>query len=501
MIRLLIVDDEQITREGLKTFVPWAQYGIEVAGEATDGLDALRAAQDIRPDIILCDVRMPRMNGIDFAFKVKEMLPRCGLVFISGYSDQEYLKAAIRLGAVDYVEKPLDLEDLGRVMQGLAKQIKSEREERLRPYLSVLEAHFGLNPEGLRFELAGGGQTGPLDFLGGSGFRYLLIRFGSQPEDQVANELTSQLAGLGLDAAGRLIGPDELLILTRGATGQALQGVSDCLRGLAGQHWHAGASMSADHVDGLADIRLQAAEALEASGLRRPGGLVFYESLNTLAFTPDDTDSLRAFEQSLEQLDYPAASAQVARLLDQAAAAHRTQGQLIRDILHGMCQALDAFFAGGRLYPDEGTGDWLQRLMEEARQGSAWKAAQELSGFLGSLGETAAGNPGQHPMAKRVTGILRRRCLEDVSLLDIAEEVGLSSNYLCSMYKRETGETILQALHRLRLEKACALLGSSGLKVYEVAYASGFADPSYFSRMFRKYMGMTPNEYRKRQLP
>lgn len=112
MFKLLIADDERNTREGLIECIEWQKLGIEKIEQASDGVIALEKAQIFRPDIILCDIRMPRMNGLEFAGKVREILSGCKIIFLSGYSDKEYLKTAIQLQAVDYVEKPVNLDEI-----------------------------------------------------------------------------------------------------------------------------------------------------------------------------------------------------------------------------------------------------------------------------------------------------------------------------------------------------------------------------------------------------
>ena len=110
-MKLLIADDELLTREGLASSIDWESLGIHQIFQADDGIRALHIAKLHEPDIILSDIRMPRMNGIEMVEKLAEVLPDTSIIFMSGYSDKEYLKAAIKLKAIDYVEKPLNPED------------------------------------------------------------------------------------------------------------------------------------------------------------------------------------------------------------------------------------------------------------------------------------------------------------------------------------------------------------------------------------------------------
>jgi two-component system response regulator YesN len=128
MIKLLIVDDERRTRESIKNFISWNRLGIGMVQTANNGLTALEAAKEIRPDIIICDVRMPKMDGIEFATNIKALYPNCRIIFISGYSDKEYLKSAIMLKAISYIEKPFSLRELEDVLAASITSIQEERQ-------------------------------------------------------------------------------------------------------------------------------------------------------------------------------------------------------------------------------------------------------------------------------------------------------------------------------------------------------------------------------------
>ena len=112
MYKLVIVDDEPATRQGIRTALNWSLLNIEIAGEASNGLEALDLVERIHPDILICDIRMPKMDGISLVTELQSRSPGTQVLFLSGYSDKEYLKNAIRLDAVDYIFKPFELDEL-----------------------------------------------------------------------------------------------------------------------------------------------------------------------------------------------------------------------------------------------------------------------------------------------------------------------------------------------------------------------------------------------------
>ena len=126
-MKILIVDDESLTREGLIASVDWAALGIDEIYQADDGLSGLETARENKPDIILCDVRMPRMNGIEMLEQIEGFDPDVTAIFMSGYSDKEYLKAAIQLKAINYIEKPIELGEMQQTLQRAVEQCARQR--------------------------------------------------------------------------------------------------------------------------------------------------------------------------------------------------------------------------------------------------------------------------------------------------------------------------------------------------------------------------------------
>ena len=131
MISLLIVDDELRTREGLASLINRSGLPLVIAGKASNGTEGLALAKVLHPDIILTDVRMPRMNGITLSTEFRKINPACQIIFISGYSDKEYLKSAISLKAVSYVEKPVNSSELVNALKAALQRVEENRQSQL----------------------------------------------------------------------------------------------------------------------------------------------------------------------------------------------------------------------------------------------------------------------------------------------------------------------------------------------------------------------------------
>ncbi len=147
MFKLLIVDDEYIVRAGIRKTVDWESYGIEVVGEASDGVRGMELALEKKPDIIMTDVRMQTMGGLDLLRQIKESKLDCEVIIISGYEEFEYVREALRCGAFSYLVKPVDNDELVETVLSATKKLSESRNtkkyfERLSGELSSVKRQF-----------------------------------------------------------------------------------------------------------------------------------------------------------------------------------------------------------------------------------------------------------------------------------------------------------------------------------------------------------------------
>lgn len=125
---LLIVDDEEIIRKGLQQYMPWEEMNFCIAGEAETGVQALEAVRRLHPDVVLCDIRMPQMDGLTFIRHLREERHACKVVMLTGYTDFELMRSAIVLNVSDYVQKPVDVEELRNVFERLRRTLDAEKD-------------------------------------------------------------------------------------------------------------------------------------------------------------------------------------------------------------------------------------------------------------------------------------------------------------------------------------------------------------------------------------
>ena len=130
MLKIFLVEDESIVREGLRDNIPWQQYGYQFVGEASDGEMALPLIQKTRPDVLLTDIKMPFMDGLSLSRIVHQEFPDMKIIIISGHNDFEYARQAITVGVEQYLLKPVTRVNLQKVLTELKTKIEAEREQR-----------------------------------------------------------------------------------------------------------------------------------------------------------------------------------------------------------------------------------------------------------------------------------------------------------------------------------------------------------------------------------
>lgn len=127
MLKVLLVDDEAPILNNLNKVLPWQDMGMEVAGMARSGMEALRIAEEQSPDLVLCDIRMPVMDGLTFIGKLREMGLESEVLLLSGYQEFDYAREAIRLGVKEYICKPIHYEELGNKVREIGTRIRSKQ--------------------------------------------------------------------------------------------------------------------------------------------------------------------------------------------------------------------------------------------------------------------------------------------------------------------------------------------------------------------------------------
>lgn len=515
MYRAIIVDDEPRVRRGLTSLIPKLDPEWTVVGEAKNGLEALDLVRKEMPDLVITDIRMPRMNGLDLLSALKEYPVH--VVILSGYGFFEYAQTAIKFGAFDYLLKPVKPPEIQSLLQRLKERqrVGESSAEPARHPLNfskwwkdwLLEAEEAaayagklksLLPEDAgelqvmaveidRYEeLIGEEQWGdkqlvafavrnviqdlmaekretrllPL-FAHGSRLVYLLCgqTFGPEAASRLVGEVRRWVKiSISIGLSGRTREFGELPILYR----QAMEALRD--------KWIRGEGIVSRHED-------SAGFAKEALGYP----VELDDAICRDVRAGDREKALEGLERFLrqlkrEELSYPVFQRFALQLLSSV---YRIvyENRIDDGAFKEMSRPRD-------LFRREFALDEYKAFMTE------W-----IGAVVDSLEEKRKMR--NNRTIEKAVEFIRAHYSKDISLEEVAQHAGMSGSYFSTFFKQETGDNFIDYLTRLRIDKAKSLMTDAELRLYEISQLVGYQDVKYFSRLFKRHVGATPAEYRQ----
>lgn len=517
-MKLLIVDDEELTRTGVISAINWKSLGIQEIFQADDGIHGLEAARQYHPEIILCDVRMPRMDGITMLEQVEAILPDTVAIFMSGYSDKEYLKAAIKLKAVNYIEKPINPVEireaileakeiyLGRIRSTRGESLHSmETGSRIALQLTV---PYGANAGTIDNLLA---ELG-LSSAASASFTAFIIQAGTVSEHAEVSLseiyhgfreflLARNMNCFYVEKRGRY-----MVYFVFGPSSPDHRTLSSAAGFLQAQYGSMGSYFIAagETVSGIskayrsytsAVVLLQSCFFFPSGTLLTPA---FPENADkTVRQLPDTPDA--KFAQALSQKDQESCEAlllDVFRYFDRNVSLLQNQS---KDLYYKFFLALeDASRQAGILSassPTETIADTMEHCFsyEELHQTLLMRTRRLFEDIQNSVQE--------NPTILLIKNYISRNYMnETLSVKDISAHVFLSMSYVCTFFKNETGQTLNQYLTEYRMEMAKQLLADPRYKISDISSKVGYTDGNYFGKSFKKYTGLSPSEFREKTL-
>jgi len=541
MYKVLLVDDEAHIRYGIAEGIDWPSLGLRLEAMAANGREALRLAETVRPDLILFDIQMPYMNGLEFAKHARRMLPDCIMIVFTGYEQFDYAQEAIRLGVKEYLLKPVSPRELTEALEAAAREIteRKEKETFIANLHQQVEAsvplirekairdyvHRSISVRELRSQEAFLQLSWPSDK-----FFSVVVRLNGylKGADQVRDVQLTLFAvknimeeliedfGCGvcyiendsLIEAMICLNPEAAVRLQEPLNEQARH-LSERIGDKLEEYLKIGVAAAAGKVYlGLEQLPFSYREAL--SGAMRPHS----DRLNAESevwlggedagegdweYPPDKEQALLQALQSGDSAVYRLADSLMAAVGERPPEAQRQAArQLAERIYETATHLLDRLGIEGDLPVSPACSPIPEEMPE-----SDWLAAltKEVQRFIGQCADLAVKSQGptyRHEIEK-VKSVIDRRYHEPLKLKDLAESVYMNPNYLCTVFRSEVGESIHQYVTRIRMERAKLLLSVSTLKIFEVAEQTGYSSTQYFSHAFKKYAGMSPVEYRESQ--
>ncbi|QGQ99504.1 response regulator [Paenibacillus psychroresistens] len=514
LMKILIVDDEQEIRDFIGRMPEWKLAGCEVVGTASNGAEAYEMMVRLQPDVLITDIKMPIMDGIVLAEKLKKERPELPIIFLTAYSDFEYARQAIKLGVVDFITKPFRPEDL----------IKSVN--LLRVYVSHQNEWIWQDEFFAYFSHPSPTETEKLDWLQKQAiedrpYRLVYVEMDNTPTAVHVNQPFSRL---GLKDKIDVILKDEAFsywsalsetgiyyLLFDGLfepgdpdepTSSHIMNLIRTIMEVCNEDAVISISIGlSQHLNSfleLTDGIYQISQCMEYRMLLGKKSIVSHEALDDLFVEHNRNQDISRNEFSL--LLQRGDSSEVSGFLRSSYKRMLTEGFNKAEMQSFNMQMVDTSEAMMVEYGIQTSSD---KRMEVHKALLGLNILTEMMQFL----EIYLRRVVEQIQAKKVDyasrliletkKMVERHYAEDLTLQMIADRLNVNYSYLSRIIKRETEKNFKDILVEFRIEEAKRNLAQTDLKAYEVAYAVGFKDANHFSEIFKKIVGKTPSEYRE----
>lgn len=515
MFKALIVDDERIVRSGIRNSINWNEYGIEMIAEAENGVEALDQVMADRPDLILLDICMPRMDGLEFAGIVKKKFPSIHIVIITGFNDFEYARNALRAGVDDYILKPVNKEIVSSIVSGQIEQLKKERDsappadstQNIRTSFSDIFSNALDDSETVR-RFCDSISMSPSDRV-----RIVYLSFYSTDNDILGNDdalarfSVANIADEILESSGygrAITAPDSrifAIVSDKEDMGGILLEILDNIYTFL----RLSVTLAVSDAGALRSVRLLREQAVTARdyAFASPETPVIYYS--DIEFASSDgflypMDIEQALLGSITSLTPPESAGLIDRFctyVQESGLSEQKCKNVLWRLSIGLADAVE--FVNVRYLNEDDRINYdafqitLCRTMEEARclLTDTFRAIYESTSSVRSKS------------ASHYEKICR--FIDDhygdssLNLKKCSEFLFLSCGYINMILKKETDCTFVDLLNKKRIAAAQDLLRTGSYRVNEVAGQTGFSHPTYFSTLFKKQTGMSPKEFMARE--
>lgn len=521
--KVFLVEDEIVAREGIRDNVDWQSAGFEFCGEAPDGEMALPLIEAARPDVLITDIKMPFMDGLQLCKILRERMPGVKIIILSGHDEFHYAQEAVKLGVTEYLLKPLGVQDLHHVLGKVAAQLEQDRleQEKLNRLKNQVEDDLGLHREKFLLKLVMGGLSSSeaiqesqqlgLDLIA-KGYLVVVVEFElggrAEPlnyyEHEQVEQIISSLVGNNPDVFLTKAGMEELILIIKGDSLEYLEQEGRFLKELIGAEVEnktrcsvrIGVGSPQDRVGQIHQSFAAALTNLPPDIAKKLEPLDVNSEADKAGLLNLDKSALENFLRYGTKEEFDNFFEAYIRLLGETA----LQSYLVKNYIFVDLFLIVAKFAhqlGGnvdQIIPEINNVETLLlniKTLDQLRE-----AVRQV--FASAL--TFRDSQVHHQRAALVhqakAYIDSHYADPDLSLNEVAAQVNLSPSHFSTVFSHETGETFKEYLTRIRMDRAKTLLRTTGLKSFEVAYQSGYNDPHYFSHIFRKNTGFSPQQFR-----
>ncbi|WP_209365568.1 AraC family transcriptional regulator [Sediminibacillus dalangtanensis] len=470
-MRVLIAEDELLERKAMRKFLEDNFSDVTVVGEAANGRKAIEMAEALLPQIILMDIKMPGINGLEAIEAIHRRDPTIKFILVSAYDSFDYAKQAMKMGVKEYILKPSKKEETIRAVLRVKKEVMEEAARMEEHRHSSLIARELFLTRLMKYEV--GADTFELQetlFPGLQSAYFLAIKY--QPLKEIETEDWAK--HFGEDDYIYRMEDDQLIIVVLSRTRKDKAAVLKLARKLQvqlGPQAYIGAGYPTDKLEDLPDAYHQAIQAVKH--LEQIGNSNF-------GFPPAEQRQSNNF---LEDILLEVASGNHTNAIHFFSEWWKDKEDSV-EMLHELYFRLKQELQQRGIQPPE-TGF----PVEDDYQG--WTDYLKLASL------NVLHHYQSQDKMERAKKFIHDHFHEPISLEDVAEHAELSPNYFSNLFKASTGETFIDYLTHVRLQKAKEFLQSHRYTLKEICFMVGYKDPNYFSRVFKKYFSLSPKQYQK----
>lgn len=497
--RVMVVEDEQIERDALAMMLRYKCAQIGDIMTAENGITALELLKSFQPDIALVDINLPGINGLEAIQQMRSIVPDLRFIITSAHNQFAYAQEALRLGVYDFLVKPIAAEDMIRVIGEVIEQIEQSQSHREHIQLEKISSIRPLLETDAVFSIASMRSDTPIealfDFLqikAVSGFVFIVDPNGHG--SSLLKAVKHQVGSVGLKCLGEII--NELCVfvalndsrISIKQIREIIQYVSTTLikRNMT---CSIGVGETARCADDLRISYEQAIQAMRYAMLYRKPLVLYTDIRNDSAEENPAVVSTRIIKSIRTGdsigLQEEVSSFFTALRLDDGK--EENQRDRIRWLYEQVCIGLPEL--------QMGKGSEMS-VMEKGNGGSDISIDSLLAVFMEMLETLRKQDSRQNsPIVFEAVEIVHQRFMENLTLESIAEELHFSMFYLSKLFKRQMGVSFTEYLTQYRIEMAKRFLNGGDYSIKEAAYATGFNSQGYFSKVFRKYTGVSPSDY------
>ncbi|GHV26453.1 AraC family transcriptional regulator [Spirochaetia bacterium] len=539
MYKVFIVEDEIVVREGIRNSIPWDKTSYTLAGEAPDGEMALSIIKDIKPDILITDIRMPFMDGLTLSRIVKKNLPWIKIIILSGHDEFEYAREAISVGVEEYLLKPVSSKDMLQTLDKIARRIDAEKTELLN--IEHLKQQAQSNSDTIR-------EGWLRDFING--------KIPTPAAIEKARELGIDLIAHSYTAAVIGVSPNQkshsplfaVKLIIRSITEKysnviLFQGDENkyimLIKGLSDMPGVPGESLEESVYSIAQAIKFEVERNTDCKVAIGIGGAVSrLGEVSTSYFKADRIVNNETAIGLLQISDGAGLQAEKGsdRLFDQTGLLNFDGDILWAKFRYASKKDIDTIIREYTALLKDSAGE--DPILEYFMLGEIIVAASKIiEEFNGDINAVIPFSLNRHEINEIISsretfnkkmkalftaviefrdsrmegryqsvvlkakGFIDRHYRDrDISLHTVASHVGISPNHLSTVFARDAGENFIEYLTRVRIDKAKQLLENTAMKNADIADETGFNDPHYFSFIFKKNTGLSPREYRNGKL-